>query len=64
MFHLMKLLMASSCPSQVAIIAGNFELAELIKNHKDSDIGESGSFHFVPAEFLFLNLTPDTFQIP
>ncbi|CAF91616.1 unnamed protein product, partial [Tetraodon nigroviridis] len=27
-------------PSQVAIIAGNFELAELIKKHKDSDIGE------------------------
>uniref|UniRef100_A0A3B3D0B6 SH3 and multiple ankyrin repeat domains 2a n=1 Tax=Oryzias melastigma TaxID=30732 RepID=A0A3B3D0B6_ORYME len=25
-------------PFQVAIIAGNFELAELIKNHKDSDI--------------------------
>lgn len=25
---------------QVAIIAGNFELAELIKKHKDSDIGE------------------------
>uniref|UniRef100_H3CEA4 SH3 and multiple ankyrin repeat domains 2 n=1 Tax=Tetraodon nigroviridis TaxID=99883 RepID=H3CEA4_TETNG len=25
-------------PSQVAIIAGNFELAELIKKHKDSDI--------------------------
>lgn len=52
MFHLMKLLMASCCPLQVAIIAGNFELAELIKNHKDSDIGESGSFHFVPAESL------------
>lgn len=25
---------------QVAIIAGNFELAELIKNHKQTDIGE------------------------
>lgn len=25
---------------QVAIIAGNFELAELIKNHKETDIGE------------------------
>jgi len=31
---------------QVAIIAGNFELAELIKNHKDSDIGESQSSRF------------------
>uniref|UniRef100_A0A8C6NW22 SH3 and multiple ankyrin repeat domains 2 n=1 Tax=Nothobranchius furzeri TaxID=105023 RepID=A0A8C6NW22_NOTFU len=28
----------SQTPFQVAIIAGNFELAELIKNHKDSDI--------------------------
>lgn len=25
---------------QVAIIAGNFELAELIKNHKETDIGK------------------------
>lgn len=25
---------------QVAIIAGNFELAEVIKTHKDSDVGE------------------------
>jgi hypothetical protein len=25
---------------QVAIIAGNFELAEYIKNHKETDIGE------------------------
>lgn len=27
-------------PPQVAIIAGNFELAEVIKTHKDSDVGE------------------------
>ena len=28
------------CPVlQVAIIAGNFELAEYIKNHKETDIG-------------------------
>lgn len=27
-------------PSQVAIIAGNFELAEYIKNHKETDVGE------------------------
>lgn len=34
-----------SCCSrlQVAIIAGNFELAELIKNHKETDIGEFSS---------------------
>lgn len=25
---------------KVAIIAGNFELAEIIKNHKDTDIGK------------------------
>lgn len=25
---------------QVAIIAGNFELAEIIKTHKESDVGE------------------------
>lgn len=25
---------------QVAIVAGNFELAEVIKTHKDSDVGE------------------------
>ncbi|GLD71942.1 SH3 and multiple ankyrin repeat domains protein 3-like protein, partial [Lates japonicus] len=30
----------SQSPFQVAIIAGNFELAELIKNHKETDIGE------------------------
>lgn len=30
----------SSPPPQVAIIAGNFELAEVIKTHKDSDVGE------------------------
>ncbi|XP_023248935.1 SH3 and multiple ankyrin repeat domains protein 3-like [Seriola lalandi dorsalis] len=29
----------SQSPFQVAIIAGNFELAELIKNHKETDIG-------------------------
>lgn len=27
-------------PRQVAIIAGNFELAEYIKNHKETDVGE------------------------
>lgn len=30
----------SQTPFQVAIIAGNFELAEYIKNHKETDIGE------------------------
>lgn len=30
----------SRLPPQVAIIAGNFELAEVIKTHKDSDVGE------------------------
>ncbi|KAK6319846.1 hypothetical protein J4Q44_G00089530 [Coregonus suidteri] len=30
----------SQTPFQVAIIAGNFELAELIKNHKETDIGK------------------------
>lgn len=25
---------------QVAIVAGNFELAEVIKTHKDADVGE------------------------
>ncbi|GAA6075096.1 SH3 and multiple ankyrin repeat domains protein 2-like, partial [Tachysurus ichikawai] len=28
-------------PFQVAIIAGNFELAEFIKNHKDDSTGKS-----------------------
>lgn len=27
-------------PLQVAIIAGNFELAEIIKTHKECDVGE------------------------
>lgn len=31
---------SSVSPNQVAIIAGNFELAEVIKTHKDSDVGE------------------------
>ncbi|EPY88597.1 SH3 and multiple ankyrin repeat domains protein 3-like protein [Camelus ferus] len=30
----------SQTPFQVAIIAGNFELAEYIKNHKETDVGE------------------------
>lgn len=35
---------------QVAIIAGNFELAELIKNHKETDIGKRKKHIF---SFLF-----------
>lgn len=35
---------------QVAIIAGNFELAELIKNHKETDIGKRQRHIF---SFLF-----------
>ncbi|XP_010123916.1 PREDICTED: SH3 and multiple ankyrin repeat domains protein 3-like, partial [Chlamydotis macqueenii] len=31
----------SQSPFQVAIIAGNFELAEYIKNHREADIGNS-----------------------
>lgn len=31
----------------MAIIAGNFELAEVIKTHKDSDVGE-----FCPTQLL------------
>ncbi|XP_037995411.1 SH3 and multiple ankyrin repeat domains protein 2 isoform X2 [Motacilla alba alba] len=31
----------SQSPFQVAIIAGNFELAEYIKNHREADIGSS-----------------------
>lgn len=31
----------TSCPLlQVAVIAGNFELAEYIKSHKETDIGK------------------------
>lgn len=41
----------SSPLSQVAIIAGNFELAEVIKTHKDSDVGE-----FCPTHRSFLVL--------
>lgn len=29
---------------QVAIIAGNFELAEIIKTHKESDVGKCVTF--------------------
>uniref|UniRef100_A0A8C0FQG6 SH3 and multiple ankyrin repeat domains 3 n=1 Tax=Bubo bubo TaxID=30461 RepID=A0A8C0FQG6_BUBBB len=37
---------------QVAIIAGNFELAEIIKTHKESDVGEFdlSSSSFLPCE--------------
>lgn len=41
----------SSPFSQVAIIAGNFELAEVIKTHKDSDVGE-----FCPPHRSFLDV--------
>lgn len=27
-------------PLQVAVIAGNFELGELIRNHREQDVGE------------------------
>lgn len=37
---------------QVAIIAGNFELAELIKNHKEKDIGKKQSSS---SSFLLLH---------
>lgn len=39
-FHILSSSASSSASLQVAIIAGNFELAELIKNHKEKDIGE------------------------
>lgn len=57
-------LLVSLC-LQVAIIAGNFELAELIKNHKATDIGEfSSSILLRSLQCVFLNLPQDTFQIP
>lgn len=34
------------CFLKVAIIAGNFELAEFIKNHKDTDIGKLDKLNF------------------
>lgn len=37
----------------MAIIAGNFELAEIIKTHKESDVGELDLFCFL---ILFFNL--------
>uniref|UniRef100_A0A3P9J3E0 SH3 and multiple ankyrin repeat domains 1 n=1 Tax=Oryzias latipes TaxID=8090 RepID=A0A3P9J3E0_ORYLA len=40
-------------PFQVAIMAGHFELGEIIKNHKDSDIGEY-SCHGGPVRHLCL----------
>lgn len=50
---------------QVAIIAGNFELAELIKNHKETDIGKRQRYYFIlPASrHTLLNLSEDPFQI-
>lgn len=38
---------------QVAIIAGNFELAEIIKTHKESDVGELDFSRFSRFFFLF-----------
>lgn len=38
---------------QVAIIAGNFELAEIIKTHKESDVGELHLF-FLSSFLPFL----------
>ncbi|GAA6070891.1 SH3 and multiple ankyrin repeat domains protein 1 isoform X10 [Tachysurus ichikawai] len=31
-------------PFQVAVMSGHFELGEIIKNHRDLDVGESDSF--------------------
>ena len=36
-------------PTQVAIIAGNFELAEVIKTHKDSDVRTTREFSIIVA---------------
>uniref|UniRef100_U3KBU4 Uncharacterized protein n=1 Tax=Ficedula albicollis TaxID=59894 RepID=U3KBU4_FICAL len=41
---------------QVAIIAGNFELAEIIKTHKESDVGELDFSVFFYFSFFFFFL--------
>lgn len=46
---------SSRPPLQVAIVAGNFELAEVIKTHKDSDIGEFCPFQ-VSADCGFVGV--------
>lgn len=46
------------CPSdfclQLAIVSGNFELGEIIKNHKDSDVGKR--LHHAVSSVLFILL--------
>lgn len=39
-YEVLYLIAAAFLLFKVAIIAGNFELAEFIKNHKEADIGE------------------------
>lgn len=42
---------------KVAIIAGNFELAEFIKNHKDADIGKLDYCTFPDVSLIFFMIT-------
>lgn len=35
--------------TQVAVIAGNMELAEVIKNHGMEDVGKCLKFHFIDS---------------
>ncbi|XP_053534058.1 SH3 and multiple ankyrin repeat domains protein 2 [Ictalurus punctatus] len=64
----------SQTPFQVAIIAGNFELAELIKNHRESDIvpfREAPSYsrrrraphHLVPPRVLLRSNSDNLLQL-
>lgn len=43
--------------SQVAVIAGNLDLAEVIKNYKAEEVGESGpAVYSVPIAWLLMEL--------
>jgi len=64
---------ANQTPYQVAVIAGNLELAEVIQNHRPEDVGElvryvlcmhkhslPGKYKCVPWALQLIALAPDT----
>ncbi|KAJ1066210.1 hypothetical protein K5549_018447, partial [Capra hircus] len=54
----------SQTPFQVAIIAGNFELAEYIKNHKETDVADPVPFREAPAYSNRRRRPPSTLAAP
>lgn len=40
--------------NQVAVMSGHFELGEIIKNHRDTDVGKKGNSIFMLIFYIFV----------